>query len=484
MGTKISILSESASILMEKEKPDSGVLDFSKQFKIGQLLQPFSGLKKQGKPLLSVLVAIILSRLGGMSIYAMQKTGNLGMDDNTLYRMMNNPLVNLKWLLLVFAKQFMRCISEKGDPDTKAIKCFVIDDTEIPKSGTTFEGISKIYSHITHNFKFGYKMLALCFWDGKSLVPCGLSMHRESKKNQYGLSKKQQKRQFQKERKEAGYFNERYGELDEEKNKAAIKMVKSALKSKILASYALMDSWFVSDYMLRTIRSLRGGILHVVGMCKMDRRKFRVDNKEYNSQAIIKMNETKRDRVHLSRKYHSKYITVVADYNGIPVKLFYIKYKNAKSWTLLLTTDRLLSFAKAMELYQIRWSIEVMFKECKQHLRLGKAQNTDFYGQVADASLTLITYTILSLYKRFAAYETLGALFRDTQAELLERTLCERIAMVFIKIVADLLEIFSLDVEESISRIISSKDTDKHVIILLNAVNQLNTDCENLSNVA
>ena len=98
-----------------------------------------------------------------------------------------------------------------------------------------------------------------------------------------------------------------------------------------------------------------------------------------------------------------------------------------------------------------------MYKECKQYLRPGKAQNADFYGQIADATLTMITYTILTLYKRFEAYETLGALFRHTQAEMLEKTLCERIAMVFIKIVTDLLEILSLDVEESIGRIIASK---------------------------
>ena len=49
-----------------------------------------------------------------------------------------------------------------------------------------------------------------------------------------------------------------------------------------------------------------------------------------------------------------------------------------------------------MELYQIRWSIEVLYRECKQYLRLGKAQNTDFGGQIADATLTMITYTILS----------------------------------------------------------------------------------------
>jgi hypothetical protein len=82
----------------------------------------------------------------------------------------------------------------------------VIDDTDIEKSGRTFEGIGKIYSHLIHCFLFGYKMLTLCLWDGKSLIPCGLSLHRENKKNEYGLNKKRQKRQFRKERKEAGYY--------------------------------------------------------------------------------------------------------------------------------------------------------------------------------------------------------------------------------------------------------------------------------------
>ena len=149
--------------------------------------------------------------------------------------------------------------------------------------------------------------------------------------------------------------------MDEEKCKTAVEMLKRAVKRKIIASYVLMDSWFVSDYMLQAIRSIRGGILQAVGMCKMDKRKFKIDNKEYNSHTIIKMNETKKDKIHLSRKYHSKYIKVDATYNEIPVKLFYIKYKNAKDRTLLLTTYLSLSFAQTMELYQIRWSIEVMY---------------------------------------------------------------------------------------------------------------------------
>ena len=174
----------------------------------------------------------------------------------------------------------------------------------------------------------------------------------------------------------------------------------------------------------------------------------------------------------------------MCSYKGTPVKLFYIKYKNAKDWTLLLTTDLSLSFVKAMELYQIRWSIEVLFKECKQYLRLGKSQNTDFCGQIADATLTMITYTILTLYKRFEAYETLGGVFRDTQQEMLEKTLCERIEVVILKILRDLLEILSIDVEETLYRLTSSDKASKDIIILLNAVNQLYNPVDELKKIA
>jgi hypothetical protein len=480
MSAKIGILNELSTILIKKEKTDKGVLDFSKQFKIGRLLKPFSDVKKQGFSLMTILVALILSRLGGLSVYAAQKTGNLQMDDNTIYRLMNNKLIDWKSILLSFAKQFLNCVSSKGEIDTKAIRCFVIDDTDIEKSGKTFEGLSKIYSHKEHRSLFGFKLLLLCFWDGKSLIPCGLSLHREHKKYEYGLSKKQQERQFTKKRNDKGYFQERYHELDEDKLNVAIKMLKRCVERGILGSYVLMDSWFVNDFMLQEIRKIRGGILHVVGMCKMDRRKFIVGGKERNSQTIINMNENDSKKVRSCTKYKSRYFVVEANYKGTPVKLFYIKYKKSKNWTVLLTTDLSLSFVKTMELYQIRWSIEVLYKECKQYLRLGKSQNTDFCGQIADATLTMITYTILSLYKRFESYETLGALFRHTQKEMLEKTLYERIEVMILKILGDLLETLCIDVEETLYRLTSSDKAAKEIIIMLDAVNQFNNCPEKL----
>jgi hypothetical protein len=61
---------------------------------------------------------------------------------------------------------------------------------------------------------------------------------------------------------------------------------------------------------------------------------------------------------------------------------------------------------------------------------------------------------------------------------MLEKTLCERVALVFIKIVAALLEILSTDVEESIIRIIACKEMDKSLLILLTAVNLCNSETE------
>lgn len=424
---------------------------------------------------MQLLTALILQRLGGMSIYATQKTGLLSMDENTAYRLMNNGHINWRGLLLSFAGQFLRCVRESGEAN-EGVKCFVIDDTDIPKTGKKIEGISKIFSHVLHSYILGFKLLVLSYWDGKSLVACDCSLHRENKKNDYGLTVKEQRAQYHKIRNDKSYGSERYAELDAEKPGIVLSMLKRACRHGILASYVLMDSWFVTENMLKGIRKIRKGMMHVIGICKMDKRKFNIDGKDMNSQTIIKMNEYRAGRMHKSRKFHTAYMAIDAKYKDVPVRLFYIKYKNASHWTLLLTTDLSLSFVKAMEFYQIRWSIEVMFKECKQYLRLGKAQNIDFDGQIADATLVLITHTILTLKKRFEAYETMGALFRETQSLLLEATIYERILQLFLKIVGQLLDILCIDVHETIDTIINNDKATKDILFLLNAITQIDKE--------
>ena len=47
-----------------------------------------------------------------------------------------------------------------------------------------------------------------------------------------------------------------------------------------------------------------------------------------------------------------------------PVRIFIIKYGRSTHRKVLLTTDTYMHSVRAFELYERRWGIEVIFKEC------------------------------------------------------------------------------------------------------------------------
>ena len=66
-----------------------------------------------------------------------------------------------------------------------------------------------------------------------------------------------------------------------------------------------------------------------------------------------------------------------------------------KDWALFLTTDLSLSAARILELYSLRWGIEVYFKEAKQHLSWLKEQTETFASHIASLHLSAVRYTLL-----------------------------------------------------------------------------------------
>lgn len=106
----------------------------------------------------------------------------------------------------------------------------------------------------------------------------------------------------------------------------------------------------------------------------------------------------------------------------------------------------------------MRWSIEVCFKECKQYLHLEGCQAQYFYSQIAHVSICLMQYTLLSLVKRVTSYETLGGLFRGTNADVLEVTLYERILLVLKDLLEEFTEFFGFPSKELVQKFLSDKD--------------------------
>jgi len=68
-------------------------------------------------------------------------------EDNSFYRMMNNLQMNWRKLLLSFAKRFITHIQTHGGKNNN-VKCFIIDDTLIEKTGKTIRFIGKVFDHV------------------------------------------------------------------------------------------------------------------------------------------------------------------------------------------------------------------------------------------------------------------------------------------------------------------------------------------------
>ena len=109
-----------------------------------------------------------------------------------------------------------------------------------------------------------------------------------------------------------------------------------------------------------------------------------------------------------------------------------------------------------------RWSLEVVFKEAKGLLRLGKCQAGNFASQIVATSLTALQYNILSLVKRFAAYETMGKLFEDVTKDSLELSVAERIWGVMQELVIAVAELFGLT-DEDIYQAIINREEDMNI---------------------
>ncbi|MCF1685170.1 transposase [Tetragenococcus halophilus] len=100
-------------------------------------------------------------------------------------------------------------------------------------------------------------------------------------------------------------------------------------------------------------------------------------------------------------------------------------------YLVLATTDLSLNEDEIIQLYGKRWSIEVYFKICKQHLRLAKYQGLSYDGIFAHTITVAVSYLILAVQHREQADErTMGELFYLMIEELSDISFSEAIVQL------------------------------------------------------
>lgn len=79
----------------------------------------------------------------------------------------------------------------------------IVDDSDLPKTGLRMECIGKIFSHVFQRCILGYKLLALCWSDGRSQFVVDFSIHGERGKvdgKEQGLTARQRERRYNRKR--------------------------------------------------------------------------------------------------------------------------------------------------------------------------------------------------------------------------------------------------------------------------------------------
>jgi len=444
-----------------------------KNFSFSDLCNCLTPLKVRGygfDMIFSILISMPFIGSGTVnSLYSGYIKQQISVGKDVFYRLKNSPLICWRLVLWLFANKFVKITKDRSacSKEGGQVKCLVFDDSVLAKTGRFIEKVSRVWDHVTGRYVLGFKLLLMGYWDGASFIPVDFSLHRERGKNNekpYGLKKKEIKKQHKKDRAAGCPAFEREQEADMSKIDIAVKMFKRAIAQGFHVDYVLMDSWFTCDAFIEAVMKVKKQAVHLIGMYKIAKAKFLYKGQKYTyGQLRNLLGKAKR-----CRKLGMYYKEAVVIYNGKEIKLFFSKKGMNGKWKVLLCTDTSLSFLDMIKIYQIRWTIEVFFKESKQLFGLGRCQSNDFDAQIAEITITMVQHIILTLRYRFDKYESKGGLFKGIKGEIIEERLNQRLWGLFIallKIIEILFE--DMDHERVLEKIYHNEETYRMVSTLL-----------------
>lgn len=472
MNAKIADFSEMENVLSVKSDMNDGLITLFSRFGLGNQLRHLSLEKVSGISSVMLIVSLCLFRVNGTSIFGAYRrhfNGLLDTGKNCFYRMMLRPGMDWRRLLLCMSGRFLAILRKEKAERTDVPRCYILDDTTLEKSGRCMEKVSRVFDHVTGRYVLGFKLLLLALSDGTSTLPVDFSLHREKGKcKDFGLTQQERKKQYRFRRQDSNPDKERAQECDRSKIAMAVEMLRRAWKHGIRAQYLLADSWFACESLIESVRAIGKGAVHYIGLGKMGRTRYEVRGRLHNANELVALYG--REEARYCRKYKCLYISLRARLGSQPVRIFLIKYGKNRNWNIMLCTDMAKGFPGAFELYQMRWSIEVLNKECKGYLALGQYQGRNFNGQVADCTLCFITYIVLALGKRFATYETMGEMFRAEKEQLLALTLWNRLLSCMEKLLTALADSLGTEPMQMLQDLLGNEECARQITVMAEAL--------------
>lgn len=336
------------------------------------------------------------------------KNENIDFNKSVAYDLLNNSRYNWRLFLYkivsVIINTFFKPLSSENRGDV-----LILDDTSYPRNRSKkVELLARVFDHVSHKYFKGFRILSLCWSDGRSLMPVDFALLSSSKQsNRYQeINEKIDKRS-------CGY--RRRKEAVSKSTELIVPMVKRALKSGVKAKYLLMDSWFGFPSIITSV----SGLINVICMVKHIKTVFYYQSGESYTLSCL-YHKTKKRRGKAAIK-GSQIVDIKQGEESIKAKIVFVKNRNKKrEWLAILSTDVQLSDEEIVRMYGKRWDIEVFFKMMKQCLNLnGEIELRSFDGMIAHITIVMLRYIFLSVEQRNAGDDrTFGGVFREMTDEM------------------------------------------------------------------
>lgn len=389
---------------------DNLFADLWKQMGMKARLRRLGFHKRSGTPSHELVFALMIwvwLKVDSIGMFAREslKTFSLARKD-ALYAALNQEDWNWRKLHMETAVQAARTTKVAGQP-----RAYVLDDTIEIRHGKRMPGVSSHFDHTLGRCVMGQQVLTLGLSSSAGFVPIDSELF---------ISETRAQALHQPFRDARSVVAKRYRVAQQQsKPEMAGAMIRRAQRAGIDAEYLLADAWFGTKAMIRMSEEQ---LLTPILRMKKSTMKYRLSAykaggntcRDLDVKALYQSCIRCQWQKIAGQPYQAKALEVELNLNKpdevehwIKVRLLFVRGADAQEkaqvgkhdWAVFLTTDISLAPQRLLELYAMRWAIEVYFKEAKQYLGFLQEQSNHYAAYVASIHLTAMRFCMLVIAK-------------------------------------------------------------------------------------
>ena len=363
-----------------------------------------------------------------------------------------------------------RQVYEQHELEKSRTRVLVLDDSIKTRRGKKIEAVSSHFDHVSNTHVMGQQVLALGLATDDAFLPLDSQIFVSNTKAHTLTKPYVDGRSVGAKR-----YQEAIGQT---KVEMAAGMMRRAVRAGIQADYVAADAWFGNKELMRVALSLD---LTAILRMKRNKLKYRVrigkKTQELDAKQIYQLVIRKQWKKVRGMPWKAVEMIVEVDLatekdkdalkQYHEVKLLFVRGINVeddvdgsrKDWALFLSTDPSIGTSTMLEAYALRWSIEVYFKEAKQHLGFLKEQTITFVSHTASIHLCAIRYLMLMNGKLNGPDIGVGPIRENIQDQLNSMCFAARLWHIFRAIVEGTLKTLSRQLGCSVATIMKAVDT-------------------------